>query len=83
MSDESSLPADVIEAIRSNRKIEAIKLLREDRNLGLKEAKETVDAYVRQNPHLEVQRNTGGGLGRLVLLILGLMIFYALYKKFV
>ena len=83
MSDESKLPADVIEAIRSNRKIDAIKLLREHRNLGLKEAKHAVDDYVRQRPHLKAQQSSGGGLGRLVLLVLGLMIFYALYQYFV
>lgn len=39
-----SLPADVVEAWRSGNKIEAIKRLREAKNLGLAEAKAAIDA---------------------------------------
>ncbi len=42
MSNEN-LPDTVVEAIRSGHKIEAIKLLREARGIGLKEAKRLVD----------------------------------------
>lgn len=45
MSDE--LPREVVAALRQNKKIEAIKLLRESRNLGLKEAKDIIDRYDR------------------------------------
>ena len=82
MGNETGLPTDVIDAIQSNRKIDAIKLLREHRNLGLKEAKHAVDAYNRQNPQLKAQQSSGAGLGRLVLVVLGLIIFYALYQRF-
>lgn len=40
------LPASVIAALERNRKIDAIKLLRAERDIGLKEAKELVDAFV-------------------------------------
>jgi hypothetical protein len=46
------LPADVRDAVHANRKIEAIKLLREQQSLGLKEAKEIVDAYIDENRHV-------------------------------
>lgn len=45
-----SLPDDVLDALRRGRKIEAIKLLREGRGIGLKEAKETIDAYADTRP---------------------------------
>ena len=51
MADESgdaALPEGVQAAIRRNRKIEAIKLLREETGLGLKEAKEEVEARQRK-----------------------------------
>jgi ribosomal protein L7/L12 len=41
------LPPDVIQALQQGHKIEAIKLLRNQTGLGLKEAKDTVDAYSR------------------------------------
>ena len=42
------LPANVLDAVRRGNTIEAIKLLR-DTGLGLKEAKEAIDEYVRGN----------------------------------
>lgn len=47
MTSPSWLPPDVVAAIESGRRIEAVKLLRESRGLGLAEAKEAVDAYAR------------------------------------
>jgi len=52
---DPELPIEVIDAIRANRKIEAIKLLREHWGMGLKEAKQAVDDYVRNNPQEEPQ----------------------------
>jgi hypothetical protein len=43
------LPDNVIEALRARQKIKAIKLLREQRDLGLKEAKEIVEQYTSQD----------------------------------
>jgi len=51
--EDVGLPAPVIEALRTGKKIEAIKLLRLERNLGLKEAKDLVDDYVRRDPLLQ------------------------------
>lgn len=69
MSDEQPLPAAVVAAIQQGRKIDAIKLLRAETGLGLKESKEAVDAYVQRHPTLAAQMGpqAGSTLGRLVL----------------
>jgi ribosomal protein L7/L12 len=40
-----SLPPNVVDALQKGQKIEAIRLMREQTGLGLKEAKDAVDAY--------------------------------------
>jgi hypothetical protein len=40
-----ALPANVVEALEQGHKIEAVKRMREQTGLGLKEAKDAVDAY--------------------------------------
>ncbi|MEO8102498.1 MAG: ribosomal protein L7/L12 [Betaproteobacteria bacterium] len=44
-----ALPPAVMHALRQGRKIDAIKLLREHTGLGLKEAKDAIDAAARQS----------------------------------
>jgi len=44
-----------IAALQAGNKIEAIKITRETAGLGLKEAKDLVDAYVAGNPALQAQ----------------------------
>lgn len=80
MTTEPELSTQVLNAIHANRKIDAIKLLREERGLGLKEAKELVDAYTMKNPHLVVQRNAGGSGGKLILIIAVAAAAYAAYR---
>lgn len=46
-ASDNPLPADVVAAIRRGDTIDAIKRLRTARGLGLKEAKDAVDAHVR------------------------------------
>jgi ribosomal protein L7/L12 len=48
-----SLPVAAIAALQQGNKIEAIKIVRQERNLGLKEAKDAVDEYVRSQPSLQ------------------------------
>ena len=43
------LPEDVIDALHQRQKIQAIKLLRQQRGLGLKAAKDIVDQYLSEN----------------------------------
>ena len=93
MSDESAnvpLSESVQEAIRRNRKIEAIKLLREEQNIGLKEAKDIIDAQ------WDAYRGTGtagiaggagrprmeSGMGRVVWIVIVLAALYALFRHF-
>ncbi len=49
------LPADVLAALQKGQKIEAIKLLREARGIGLKEAKEAVERQVQGDPLLKAK----------------------------
>lgn len=59
MSDRIELEPEVLDALRKNRKIEAIKLIRESRGIGLKEAKELVasidDGYPKGNGEVELK----------------------------
>ena len=52
-SQPSSLPPAAIAALLAGHIIEAIKVVRQERNIGLKEAKDAVDAYVRTQPELQ------------------------------
>jgi hypothetical protein len=45
-----TLPGDVVDALRRGRKLEAIRRLRETRSIGLNEAKDAVDAWLRVQP---------------------------------
>lgn len=47
------LPPAAILALQQGKKIEAIKILRAEQPMGLKEAKDAVDAYVRTQPQLQ------------------------------
>ncbi len=52
-----SLPLSAIGALTLGHKIEAIKIVRKETSLGLKEAKEMVEAYERANPNLRPELN--------------------------
>ncbi len=84
MNTEIKLPADVIAELQANRKISAIKRLRTQEGIGLKEAKELVDAYLEQHPvdsRLRVPE-ADNGFGRVVLLVIGVSVIYGIYKYF-
>ena len=74
---EPDLPADVVAAINENRKIEAIRLLSEQHNLDLAEAKRLVDLYAAKNPRLLAgaemkDEGSGGKLLFAVIVVVGL-----------
>ncbi len=73
MSSEIELPVEVIAEIEANRKVNAIKLLRRYRGIGLAEAKGVVDTYIEKNPRSLVsgEPEAEGGIGRILLLIIG------------
>jgi hypothetical protein len=84
MNTETEFPSDVITEIQANRKVTAIKLQRKHRGIGLKEAKELVDAYMEKHPSSPRSgaQVPEGGFGRILLLILGVGVIYALYTYF-
>ena len=74
------LPADVALALHRGNKIEAIKLLRLARRIGLKDAKEVIDGVIAQDPHLRSRRtDAADGRGRYVLLLIALALLVLLY----
>jgi len=84
MDSEAELPEDVIAEIEAGRKVTAVKLLRAHRGIGLKEAKELVDGYTAANPPATRHRvpEADTGIGRTVLLIIGVAVIFALYRYF-
>ena len=81
---EIEIPQNVREAVHAHRKIEAIKLLRAHRDIGLKEAKELVDEYTAKHSHLMNARPKGDGRVGSVLIIISLAAFviYVAYRVF-
>lgn len=82
MNTETALPDEVIAEIEANRKVTAIKLLRKQRSIGLKEAKEMVEAYIDDRPSTSTAQppKTDTGLGRILVLIIGVSVIYGIYK---
>ncbi|PKO50861.1 MAG: 50S ribosomal protein L7/L12 [Betaproteobacteria bacterium HGW-Betaproteobacteria-20] len=54
-TENQQLPLSAIDALKQGRKIEAIKLIRQLNGLGLKEAKDLIDDYLRSHPELQSQ----------------------------
>ena len=52
-SQPSSFPPAAVAALEQGNTIEAIKIVRLDRGLGLKESKDLVDAYLKSRPDLQ------------------------------
>lgn len=81
-SENPGLPPDVMDAIGKNRKIEAIKRLRKDRGIDLKEAKEIVDSYIEAQPPRpsNPSDNADSGVGRLIVIGALLVAAYMAYR---
>ena len=62
------LPFAAMEALRNGRKIEAIKIVRQEWGIDLKAAKDEVDAYVASHPELASQLQVAGEGAKRVLL---------------
>lgn len=86
MQEEPDLPSDVIVAIEAGRKIEAIKLLREETGLGLAEAKDVVDALARARKAAAPESGPGmveeGGAGGMIRMIIAIVIILGVYFYF-
>lgn len=90
MSNEATeirLSERVQAAIRRNRKIEAIKILREEEGIGLKEAKDIIDAQWKQYRNADVAGDgrsprVESGIGRIVWAVVVLAALYGLFRYF-
>jgi ribosomal protein L7/L12 len=86
--EDAGLSPAAIAALRQGNKIEAIKIVRVERNLGLKEAKDWVEAYVsgdlslkRKMEEVRAEAKKGFMFWLLVLLALGAAAYYFLVGK--
>jgi hypothetical protein len=83
---EDELPTAVIDAIRNGRKIEAIKILREEKNLGLANAQVLVDkAWRRHGPEKKIrsfadQPRGLGSLGKSLAMLLIIAAAWYFYR---
>jgi len=75
---------EVIAFLTENRKIDAIKLVREEKNMGLKEAKEFVESYMLRHPErFENQRATSSVPGPIVWILIAIaaLLIYQFMSK--
>jgi ribosomal protein L7/L12 len=86
MMENSDLSPDIMRAIEAGRKIEAIKLLRAELGIGLKEAKTIIDhevaAYRKANPEPEGQANSGSLSMVVVFVVLAGILYFVFGKLF-
>ncbi len=69
------LPAAAIAALHRGRKIEAIKIVRNEQRLDLKDSKNLVEAYLRTQPAIQASLSARQSeLGRQVLLWMGILV---------
>jgi ribosomal protein L7/L12 len=84
-SESRELPAAVVAALHRGSKIEAIKLLRDEHRIGLKEAKDIVDHYVANHPALAKKLQSEGNRGCLLwlagLIALATVAYYVIAGK--
>ncbi|NOR19801.1 MAG: hypothetical protein GQ538_06895 [Xanthomonadales bacterium] len=86
MIENSELPPGIIRAIEAGRKIEAIKLLRTERGIDLKEAKTIIDhemaAYRKANPEAEGKANSGSMSMVVVFIVLAGILYFVFGKLY-
>jgi len=75
-------------ALLKGNKIEAIKIVREQQGIGLKEAKDMVDQHVAANPGLRVQVESAQAAARgqllpwlLAVIAIGVLVYYLLTRR--
>lgn len=88
LENPASIPKNVIETLEKGRMIEAIKLLRLQANMGLKESKEAIEIYTKSHsqalPPRSAPMRTGdqrSPAGLVVMIALALL-GYAMYMVF-
>jgi len=84
MQDQEPRYSDaVLQAVDSGRTIEAIKRLREETGLGLKEAKDAVDSLARERRPAGASMPEQGGAIAIVKILLVVAVLYLVYRFFV
>ena len=86
MTAETGLPDKVVEALKRGNKADAIKLLREQTGVGLKEAKDAVDAAVDPSSIVGPAKSPGEGSARvkipwMILLVVIALLAYTYLRK--
>lgn len=61
--NSETLPIQAIAALKAGSKIEAIKIVREQQGVGLKEAKEIVETYIEATPVIRQQLSAASARG--------------------
>ncbi len=84
MNQNSELPSEAVAALESGNKIEAIKVVRVNSGLGLKESKELVEKYLREHPDLQqrysvIQSEQNKGAFMKLLFLIATAAFVAYY----
>lgn len=79
MDEQIGLSAEVVVELRAHRKVNAIKLLRAEQAIGLKEAKDIIDAYMDEHL-LSSNREPRKGGDSLFFIALAIVLAYGLYK---
>lgn len=80
------IPSNAIAALEQGNKIEAIKIVRLSKGLGLKESKDLVEEYLRANPGLEQRfktkqsENNRSGKFLFILIVIG-VIAYIIFSR--
>lgn len=82
MNPDLKFEPAVIDAIQRGKKIEAIKILRESRNVDLKEAKDLVDQYYKENNVTPEPDRETGSPASLLFFIIFIGICYFVYQLF-
>jgi len=80
-TENESLPENVIAALTSGRKIEAIKLLHEDRGLGLKDANDIIEQYIDSDLKLKNILHNGKRGNSIGFILITLMIAAYFFMK--
>ncbi len=85
MMEEQELSPEIYQALAAGRKIEAIKLIREETGLGLAEAKEIADVLAGRGgasttPHPEMKEE--GGAGGFLAIVVAILIAGVVYVVF-
>ena len=83
MSEQVTLSEAAIAALTRGHKVEAIKITRVEKSLGLKEAKDQVDTYLLQHPEIKAQMpqlSQETGL-RIIIIVAGAVLLFLFFFK--